>query len=256
MAPSITELTGPVKALFTDLDGTLTTSRRVELETFQALGKLAKAGVPVIVVTGRPAGWAHAIMSLTEAEAAIAENGGVIFTRERGRVQRRYSVPEDKLKGMRRQMEAAVRQIMADIPSARMSVDSAYREVDLAIDWNEDNTLTMNQAQEIVDRLEGMGFSVSRSSVHINFGPKGFDKLSACKVLVKELYGEDSLDEYVYVGDSLNDQEAFGGFARSVGVANTEDVWDDLEDKPKYVCEGEEGEGLRQVVEHLLTLAK
>lgn len=256
MASPITELTGPVKALFTDLDGTLTTSRRVELDTFVALGKLAKAGVPVIIVTGRPAGWAHVIMSLTAAEAAIAENGGVIFTRERGCVRRSYAVPEERLKGLRRQMEAAVRQIMADIPSARMSVDSAYREVDLAIDWNEDNTLTMNQAQEIVDRLQGMGFAVSRSSVHINFGPTGFDKLSGCKTLVKELYGDDSLDDYVYVGDSLNDAEAFAGFKKSVGVANTEDVWDDLPEKPKFVTEGEEGEGLRQVIEHLLSLAK
>jgi len=255
MASPIKELSGPVKALFSDLDGTLTTSGHIEVATVVAMEKLVSAGVPVIIVTGRPAGWGHTFMGLTDVSAVVAENGAVIFTRERGRVIRAYGIEEDEIKGHRRQMSAVVRQIMADIPGARLSVDSAYREVDLAIDWNEDSTLSVNQAQEIVDRLRGMGFNASRSSVHINFGPPGFDKLTACQILAKELYGATDLDEFVFVGDSLNDEVCFSGFARSVGVSNTKEVWETLEDKPKYITEGEEGEGVRELVEHLLTLS-
>jgi hypothetical protein len=46
----------------------------------------------------------------------------------------------------------------------------------------------------------------------------------------------------------------FGGFPKSVGVANVRAWWDELDFKPRYVTTGSEGAGLRELVTHLLSL--
>jgi hydroxymethylpyrimidine pyrophosphatase-like HAD family hydrolase len=104
--------------------------------------------------------------------------------------------------------------------------------------------------------LRKAGFSASRSSVHVNFGPPHFDKLSACVTVVRQVLRGDGndLDPYVFVGDALNDAPMFGGFPKSVGVANVRAFWDELAFKPNYLTERPEGAGLREVVDHILGL--
>ena len=68
MTRPLSELTGPVRALFSDVDGTMTTGERIEASTYEALERLGEAGVPVIMVTGRPAGFGQAFMQMTPDE--------------------------------------------------------------------------------------------------------------------------------------------------------------------------------------------
>jgi len=82
MTRPLSELRGPVRALFSDVDGTMTTGERIEAATYEALERLGEAGIPVIMVTGRPAGWGQAFMKMTPVLACVAENGGVMFVRE------------------------------------------------------------------------------------------------------------------------------------------------------------------------------
>ena len=102
--------------------------------------------------------------------------------------------------------------------------------------------------------LRKAGFSATRSSIHVNFGPPHFDKLSACLGVVRQVLGTDAndLSQYLFVGDALNDAPMFGGFPNSVGVANIRHWWDELAFKPSYITERPEGGGLREVVEHIL----
>lgn len=250
MAKPLSEMTGPVDALFSDVDGTLTTRGRIEASTYVALDGLAAAGLPVILVTGRPAGWAQALMSLMPVAAAIAENGGVSFIRRDDRVDKLYGVPAAQLPEWRRRMRAAVMDVIQEVPGARLSTDSKFREVDMAVDWNEEAALSQDDAQHVVERLRQAGFAAARSSVHVNFGPPGFDKASACARVVDLVLGGDpqALGGYVYVGDALNDEPAFRAFPRSVGVANVERWWDLLEHKPRFVTRDAGGAGLREVI--------
>jgi hypothetical protein len=48
----------------------------------------------------------------------------------------------------------------------------------------------------------------------------------------------------------------FAGFENSVGVANIRRWWEELTHKPRFITEGEEGAGLREVVEHVLSLPR
>jgi hydroxymethylpyrimidine pyrophosphatase-like HAD family hydrolase len=260
---STQEMTGPVRALFSDVDGTLTTNGRIEPETYAALATLEAAGVTVVLVTGRPAGWGQALLSLMPVAAVVTENGGVTFVRVpgtggHGGAIKRYGLPVPDLAGWRQRMHAAVAEVQRSVPAARLSSDSRYREVDLAIDWNEEASLSLEEAQQVTAILRGAGLRAVRSSVHVNFCPPVFDKLSACLEVVRDVLGgsSDDLAPYVYVGDSLNDAPMFGGFPRSVGVANVRAWWDELPARPRYVTAAAEGAGLREVIAHVLALGR
>jgi hydroxymethylpyrimidine pyrophosphatase-like HAD family hydrolase len=214
--------------------------------------------MPVIIVTGRPAGWGHALMTLVPLPAVVTENGGVSFVRNGRRLDRIYGVPEDSLPDWRRRMHAAADEVMLKVPGTRLSTDSRYREVDLAIVWNEEASLPVTEAERAATLLRASGFSAWRSSVHVNFSPPAFDKLSACKDMVERVLGgnRDQLAPYVYVGDALNDAPMFGGFPNSVGVANVRDWWDELQHTPRFVTDAREGAGFRELAAHLRGLAR
>jgi HAD superfamily hydrolase (TIGR01484 family) len=256
MALPLSQLRGPISALFSDIDGTLTTSGRVEASTYAALERLGESGVPVVLVTGRPAGWGQAFMSVVPVAAVVTENGGVTFVREGRRLTKLYGVPAASLPEWRRRMHDVAMDAMSKVPGARLSSDSKYREVDLAIDWNEEASLSKSDAEELVQLIRKAGFAASRSSVHVNFGPPHFDKLSACITVVRTvLHGDgNDLEPYVFVGDALNDAPMFGGFPKSVGVANVRAWWEELDFKPSYLTERSEGAGLRELVDHLLSI--
>jgi HAD superfamily hydrolase (TIGR01484 family) len=258
MTRPLSDLRGPVRALFSDVDGTMTTGERIEASTYEALERLDASGTPVIMVTGRPAGWGQAFMKMLPVLAVVTENGGVTFVREGRRQHKLYGVPQASLPEWRRRMNDAAVEVMSKVPGARLSSDSKYREVDLAIDWNEEVSLTKDDAEVVVRMLQKAGFTAVRSSVHVNFGPPHFDKLSACMTVVRQVLGGDAndLSPYVFVGDALNDAPMFGGFPSSVGVANIKAWWDELAFKPAYLTELPEGAGLRELVSHLTSLPK
>ena len=192
MTRPLSDLRGPVRALFSDVDGTMTTGDRIEASTYEALERLGEAGVPVIMVTGRPAGFGHAFMKMTPVLACVTENGGVTFVREGRKLIKQYGVPAASLPEWRRRMNDVAVEVMSKVPGARLSSDSKYREVDLAIDWNEEVSLSRDDAETVRAMLiQKAGFAAVRSSVHVNFGPPHFDKLSACMTVVRQVLGGD-----------------------------------------------------------------
>jgi hydroxymethylpyrimidine pyrophosphatase-like HAD family hydrolase len=102
MSRPLSELRGPIRALFSDVDGTMTTGDRIEAATYEALEQLGEVGIPVVMVTGRPAGFGHAFMKMTPVLAVVSENGGVTFVREGRRLHKIYGVPAASLPEWRR----------------------------------------------------------------------------------------------------------------------------------------------------------
>ncbi len=245
-----------VRAVFTDMDGTLTTGGKLLPSTYDAIAALDAAGIPVIVVTGRPSSWGEAIARLWPVRAVITENGGVTYLPSARGLKKQYAVPPKTLPAVRRRMHAAARAVMKKFRGARLSVDAFGTEVDLAIDWNEEARLSLVTAKRIEEHLRERGWNAVRSSVHINFWPRGFDKLTACKKVIRSLFGAGGttdLAAYLYVGDALNDEPMFQGFPRSVGVANVRDVWDELAHRPAHVTAAPYGHGFEELVRQILT---
>jgi HAD superfamily hydrolase (TIGR01484 family) len=256
-ARSLDQLTAPVRVLLSDVDGTMTQDGRIEAETLVAIERLVAAGIAVIPVTGRSAGFGHTLMSVMPAPAAVTENGAVTFVRDGHRVRTLYGLPAEDIAAWRQRMHAAMAEVQREVPALQLSTDSAFRQVDLALDWNEEVSVPVADADRAVARLREHGLAASRSNVHVNFGPPLFDKRTACLRLVRDVLGGDAeaLEGYAYVGDSLNDAPMFDGFPTSIGVANVAELWDRLPHRPAFVTRGREAVGFREVVEHLLALA-
>jgi hypothetical protein len=184
---SLLDFFASVDTVFTDMDGTLTTGGRVLASTYAAVARLERAGIPVVIVTGRPAGWAEGIFRLWPVRAVVAENGGVLFLPGPRKV---HAVPLATLPAVRRRMFAAARAVCRRVPGARLSSDAPATEVNLALDWNEDIHLPEAAARRMEALLRERGYSAVRSSVHVNFWPGRFDKLSACRRVVRALGGD------------------------------------------------------------------
>ena len=245
-----------VQAVFTDVDGTLTVSGRLRSEVVRSLELLHARGVPVVLVSGRPAGWGECWARQLPVAGVIVENGALAFIPdERGSLTRLYSQPEALRRTHRKQLHALVKAAMKKVPGARLSSDSAYTEVDLAIDYAEEASLGLEAAQLLERSLRDAGANAVRSSVHVNCWLGGFDKRSAVKLFVKQVWGQTLKapePRYVYAGDSLNDAPMFEAFSLSIGVANVLDVLEHLDAPPKFVTKKREGEGFVELTNAIL----
>src|SRR3569623_803505 len=67
------------KAVLTDIDDTLTDHGRLPAEVHAALRDLQSAGLIVVPVTGRPAGWCDLIARQWYVDGVVGENGALWF---------------------------------------------------------------------------------------------------------------------------------------------------------------------------------
>ncbi|MFC7611804.1 HAD-IIB family hydrolase [Teichococcus aestuarii] len=72
-----------LRYVLTDIDDTLTTDGRLPAEAYSALQALDAAGIAVIPVTGRPAGWCDAIARHWPVAAVVGENGALWYALDR-----------------------------------------------------------------------------------------------------------------------------------------------------------------------------
>jgi hydroxymethylpyrimidine pyrophosphatase-like HAD family hydrolase len=115
--------------------------------------------------------------------------------------------------------------------------------------------LSQEQIQQVVQRLQQEGMTATVSSIHINAWFGDHNKWHGAQWILKELTGRDltqELDQWVYVGDSTNDQVMFEHFTHSVGVANIRRFEKDLQILPKYITQHERGAGFSEVAKLLL----
>ena len=89
------EARGRIRGVLTDLDGTLTTHGRLFAAAYTALERLRAAGLLVIPVTGRPAGWCDHIARMWPVDAVVGENGAFYFLFSHGRLQKHYRDPPE-----------------------------------------------------------------------------------------------------------------------------------------------------------------
>ena len=68
-----------VRGVLTDIDDTLTRDGAIEPAALAALQRLRAAAIPVIAITGRPAGWSEPFAAAWPVAAIVAENGGVML---------------------------------------------------------------------------------------------------------------------------------------------------------------------------------
>lgn len=246
-----------MRAVFADVDGTLTTESVLESSTIRALELLREAELRVVLVTGRPAGWGECWVRSLPVDGVIVENGGLYFARQDdGGIRKVYAQRTTDRKKLRPRLLREVRRAMRQVPGARLSGDSAYTEVDVAIDYNEGVKLGAAAAERLEEILRARGVRAVRSNVHVNCWIGNFDKLSMVERFLQREWHvrrKNTDPRFVYVGDSFNDAPMFEAFSLSVGVANVRDVLARLDSPPAYITREREGRGFRELVREILS---
>jgi len=244
-----------VRGVLTDVDDTLTTEGVIPMGVAAALAALREAGLPVIAVTGRPMGWSRTVAGQTPLAAVVAENGAVALVRDGDSVRVDYVDPEPVRTANAERLRAVAARIVAEIPGATLAQDSPGRVTDIAVDHAEFAHLDPARIADVVALMKSEGMNATVSSIHVNGWFGAHTKLTGATWIVARLLGRDlgaARDEWLYVGDSTNDEIMFASFPLSVGVANIADFADRLKQWPAYVTAFDRGRGFVEVAEALL----
>lgn len=245
-----------VQGVLTDIDDTLTRDGTLMPEALDALQQLQAAGLPVIAITGRPMGWSEPFARTWPLAAIVAENGAVALFRDaHGGLQVEYAQDAATRAANARRLREVAGLVQQQVPGAWPARDSAGRVTDLAIDHSEFEHLDAGRIAQVVALMRAQGMSATVSSIHINGWFGTHTKLSGARWIVQRLLQRSldaEVDRWLYVGDSTNDQEMFGHFPLSVGVANLLRFASELAVWPACLTRGERGEGFAEVVQALL----
>ena len=245
-----------VVAVLVDIDDTLTTHGRLTAPAYGALERLRDAGLRVVPVTGRPAGWCDHIARMWPVDAVIGENGAFYFFFAQGKLHKRFMEDAERRRADRERLQSIAERILREVPGCALASDQAYRETDLAVDYCEDvPPLDLRAAERIAGFMREAGLTAKVSSIHVNGWFGRYDKLTTARLLFRERFGmdlEQANRTVVYAGDSPNDAPMFAFFANSVGVANVRRFSAVLEASPKYVTTKESGAGFAELAERLL----
>ncbi|QXZ09759.1 HAD-IIB family hydrolase [Comamonas sp. Y33R10-2] len=254
----LSELQTPAKLLgvLTDIDDTLTTDGVVPDHVVAAIARLKEAGLKVVPITGRPVGWSVPFASAWPVDAIVAENGAVALRRNaEGSLDKLYQQDAQERASNFSKMQQVLEQIEATVPGATRATDSAGRECDIAVDHSEFTHLPQAQIDACVQIMRDADMNATVSSIHINGWFGEHNKLEGARWIVRELFDIDldaTLNQWVYIGDSTNDQLMFQHMPHSVGVANIERFVPQLKHLPRYVTPAERGDGFVQLVDQLL----
>jgi HAD superfamily hydrolase (TIGR01484 family) len=247
-----------VRVVMTDIDDTLTDHGRLPAVSYAALERLSDAGLHVVPVTGRPAGWCDLIARQWPVDGVVGENGAMYFRYLDGerRMLRVYARDPAARAADRARLDEIRAAVLAEVPGAAVAADQAYREADLAIDFCEDvPPLPRAAVDRIVEIFVRHGAVAKVSSIHVNGWYGTYDKLSTARRFLAEALGIDAEAEreaIVFAGDSPNDAPMFGYFPQSVGVANVLDFADRLGHKPRWVAEARGAQGFAELAAALL----
>lgn len=252
------EVLSGFRAVLTDIDDTLTNHGRLPAEAFAALEALRVAGLIVIPITGRPAGWCDHIARMWPVDGIVGENGAFYFRYDDDakRMLRSYAQPAEERRRNVEKIWTIAKTILRDFPGTAIASDQAYREIDVAIDFCEDvPALPLATAEFIRKRFEEEGAIAKVSSIHVNAWFGAHDKLTMSKRLLKDVFGIDADKEkaaIAYVGDSPNDAPMFGFFPNAVGVANVRPYKDIMNALPHFVTENDGGYGFAEFAQAIL----
>ncbi|NJR40452.1 MAG: HAD family phosphatase [Leptolyngbyaceae cyanobacterium CSU_1_4] len=236
-----------VRLIATDVDGTLTQNGKFSPALLLALDALAAAGIPVLLTTGRSAGWVNGLAEYLPVVGAIAENGALFYKGHHSDLL----VPIPDIVAHRQALAKVFARLQAAFPQIHESSDNRFRITDWTFDVK---GLSVEDLQELSDRAhdQGWGFTYSTVQCHIRLMQQ--DKAHGLEQVLQRYFPEWSKEDVVTIGDSPNDESLFNGdrFPVSVGVANIRHYVDQIQYKPKFVTEAAEAEGFCELAQLLL----
>lgn len=281
LQPLTPEALKRVRLIATDMDGTLTQYEKFTPVLLQTLIDLATANVPVLIVTGRSAGWVSGLVHYLPVVGAIAENGGLFYlgNKEWGNTaqleftssatdypnspqtsttqnlpspnapQLLSAVPD--LIAHRQRLAQMFDRLQAEFPKICESSDNQFRITDWTFDVQ---GLSLEELQQMDQRCREQGWGFTYSTVQCHIKPLQQEKAIALQIVLNRYFPHLTPEQIVTVGDSPNDQSLFdhGHFPVSVGVANIRHYANQMTLLPTYITEDAEAAGFCELASYLL----
>ncbi|WOD37898.1 HAD family hydrolase [Nodosilinea sp. E11] len=236
-----------LKLLATDMDGTLTRQGKFTAALLQGLEQLQAAGLPVVIVTGRSAGWVNGLAHYLPVAGAMAENGGFYFP---------LTAPPEPLVAIpdlvdhRQQLQTAFAHLQWRWPQLQESDDNRFRLTDWTFDLD---GLSQADLDEMAHVCQTLGWGFTYSTVQCHLFKLGQSKAAGLQRVLQHHFAPISTAEVITLGDSPNDESLFDPaiFPNAVGVANVKDYWQHLEHRPAHLTHAPEVDGFLEVVKAL-----
>jgi HAD superfamily hydrolase (TIGR01484 family) len=250
-----------LRYILMDIDDTLTREGKLLASSYSALWKLKEAGLKVIPVTGRPAGWCDLIAREWPVDGVVGENGALAFWEEEQDIGGGLPVlkAEYHPKAVRNDHRTLARvreRALGEFPGLRVAKDQFARLFDLALDFaEEDPVLPLSTARRIRDIAVEEGAQAKISSIHVNIWMGDYDKLSMAERFLSSRFGwrPGAGDrELVFVGDSPNDEPMFARFPLACAVANVRKYEKLIKRLPAFAASRECGDGFAEIAETIL----
>jgi len=245
-----------LRGLVFDLDGTvLDDGGRLSEGTYQALHRLAAAGMELIACTGRPAGWAEVIARQWPVTLGIGENGAVAFVRRGRGLDRLDRLDADARAVRRSRLLAIVSELRRRHPSLTLADDNLGRLTDITIDVGERHRVPPETVRVVRADAVALGARTFVSSIHLHVTLDGDDKASGTVRALHQHLGVDAtaaLGQYAFVGDSGNDAACFQAFRLTFGVANVRPYLHTFSRGPRFVSKTSQGAGFIEIADRLL----
>lgn len=241
-----------------DVDDTVTADGRLELEAYDALWRLARAGLRLIALTGRPLGWADVIARQWPVDVAVGENGaGWVYRAGPASAQfiEGYFDPPEVRAAQQRRLAALCTEVARTLPDVVPASDQRARRCDVAFDVGETAAIAPATLARLQAAIEAAGARCSVSSVHAHAVFGTWDKARGLVRAAAEALGDDVAADrarWMFVGDSGNDAAAFAYFPLSVGVANVRAHLPRLPVPPAFVTDAPRGAGFAEAASWLL----
>ncbi len=247
-----------IRAVLTDIDDTLTLHGKLPAQAFESIQQLSRAGITVIPITGRPAGWCDHIARMWPVQGVVGENGAFYYcyNEAQKRMHRVYAQTPEERAATKSKLWQIAHDVLKKYPGTAIASDQAFREIDVAIDFCEDVVpLPLSTAQLIAEEFERNGAIAKVSSIHVNAWFGSHDKLTmSLRMLADELgmSEETAKTSVAYCGDSPNDSPMFGYFPMSIAVANAKPLLHLMPQKPSYLTQKEGGLGFVEIAKRIL----
>jgi len=246
-----------LRGILFDLDDTFLDGGVLTEGAYRALWRASRAGLRLVVVTGRPAGFGEVMARQWPVDAVVTENGAVALFRQGGTIARWQKADEATRRARRVRIAEAFSDLRQRFGEVRVSDDSHARVSDLALDIGESQHLRPELVARIESAARELGMRTFVSSVHLHLTLDPFDKATGTVAFLRDHFGDDpswARHHYAYLGDSSNDGACFFAFTMSFGVANIKPSLPRLSVPPSYVASLPRGAGFAEIVDRILAL--
>lgn len=233
----------------TDFDGTLTQQGKLTATVLKTLEALAAAQIPVLIITGRSAGWVEAMNSYLPVKGAIAENGGIFYLQNRETPEFLTHIVD--MGEHRDSLQQIFENLKTHFPHLKESTDNCFRITDWTFDVQ---GLTLCDLHRLTELCHQYGWDFTYSTVQCHIKPLHQNKADSLLRVIQKYFPQLKTEQVITIGDSPNDESLFnpGLFPLSVGVKNILDYTNHLNYCPKWVTSKTENEGFCELAALIL----